>query len=243
MLHFEHPLARQRRRAKSAARIPTPVALFCLATLLPISGFAAPVSFPLTATFRDATAADWTFSGSLHTAALTAPSPDAAGSGWLRLTDNNNGWQAGQAWINSTITPSQSLVVDFDYVIWDRGGDNPASPWAADGMTFFLKDASLGMNGPQLFGGAQGYCNSAGGYLGLSFDVSGVFSSGAGTTCTGGATGGSNSIMLRGPANLNSPGVANVAPAGTLSNPTATTRPAVTRSAKVALYPFGLGRL
>ena len=103
--------------------------------------------------FKGTTAPGWTLSNS---AILTAPSIDAAGSGWLRLTDTG-GTEKGLALNNAfSFAGSVPVTVEFNYVSWGGTG--------ADGMTLFLYDSTTAspMAGA-LTGGGLGYCGGAGG--------------------------------------------------------------------------------
>jgi hypothetical protein len=96
--------------------------------------------------FGNTSAANWTLSG---TAQLTAPSIDAAGNGWLRLTDAANGG-TGYAYYSQSIPTNQPISVDFDFAM--SAGSAPP----ADGMTFFLYDSTVAFSGGA-GGGTFGY--------------------------------------------------------------------------------------
>jgi len=172
---------------------------FLLCGLL-LAGYVAPASaqFKLQESFEDITAAGWTISGD---AFLTAPSIDAAGSGWLRLTGASL-LQLGLA-LNSgfSFASNQPVVVRFNYLSWGGTG--------ADGMTVFLFDSSTpSPMANATLGGGLGYCGGAGGYLAIGLDEFGNFSR-PGDTCPvagGGAPNINNSngkapesLVIRGP--------------------------------------------
>src|SRR5271170_4455586 len=135
--------------------------------LLLVTGYAAPASaqFKLQQPFENTTAPGWTLSNS---ALLTAPSIDAAGSGWLRLTaavGNEKGLALNGGF---SFAGNQPVVVEFNYVAWGGTG--------ADGMTLFLYDSSTASPlAGALTGGGLGYCGGAGGYLAIGIDEYGNF--------------------------------------------------------------------
>ena len=91
-------------------------------------------------------------------AILTAPSIDAAGSGWLRLTGVANNEKGLALDSGFSFAGNQPVVVRFNYVSWGGTG--------ADGMTLFLYDSSTASPMAGAFtGGGLGYCGGAGGYL------------------------------------------------------------------------------
>ncbi|HEY2685359.1 MAG TPA: hypothetical protein VGI93_17720 [Steroidobacteraceae bacterium] len=184
-----------------------------------IAGFASPAhaQFKLQETFEGTTAPGWTLSSS---ALLTAPSIDAAGAGWLRLTAAL-GTEKGLALNNAfSFGSNQPVVVQFNYVSWGGTG--------ADGMTLFLYDNSVAspMAGA-LTGGGLGYCEGAGGYLAIGLDEYGNFSN-PGDKCTA-ASGGPGrkpeSLVIRGPESATNPWVSTTSIAGGIDNPGVSTRP------------------
>ena len=137
-------------------------------SLLLLSGYVTPATaqFKLQQDFKGTAAPGWTLSGS---AILTAPSIDAAASGWLRLTDTG-GTEKGLALNNAfSFAGNVPVTLEFDYVSWGGSG--------ADGMTLFLYDPTIAspMAGATT-GGGLGYCGGAGGYLGIGIDEYGNFS-------------------------------------------------------------------
>src|ERR1700733_7483537 len=189
--------------------------LFCLL----LAGFAAPAGaqFKLEQDFKGTTAPGWTLSSS---AILTAPSIDAAGSGWLRLTDTG-GNEKGHALNDGfSFAGNVPVVVEFNYVSWGGTG--------ADGMALFLFDSSAAspMAGAQT-GGGLGYCGGAGGYLAVGLDEYGNFSNPA-DRC-GAASGGPGfkpeSLVIRGPESANNVWVTTTSVTGGIDNPHVATRP------------------
>jgi len=185
--------------------------------------------------FRNASEPQWELTGSAQLTAATPPGYDAIGSGWLRLTENLVLQNGSALYTGATFSAEEGVIIDFDYVMWMK---YPSNNLAADGLSFYLYDAALGMGGSNA-GGDLGYCGGEGGYLGVGFDAFGYFS----TDASCGGPGGQdvqripNTIAVRGPTSAGNPFVANVGvPA--LNNPDATARP-VDRSARITLTPTG----
>jgi hypothetical protein len=167
--------------------------------------------------FRNSTAPGWV----LNPAGNSSPGPiltsgaavrsgdpgsgtiDSSGSGWLRLT--NNTLNLANAVYFDTPIPSagNSVTIAFGANFW--GGNNYVGT-GADGITFFLYDASKSFDVGSS-GGAIGYAQGTGvdpnglngGFVGVAFDPYGNFS----TTLEGrqGGTAGlqPNSVAVRGP--------------------------------------------
>jgi len=166
-------------------------------------------------TFTQSTATGWTIADNSY---LTVPTIDAAGSGWLRLTDAVT-YETGSAlYTGGSFTPTQTLVMQFDYVTWGGNG--------ADGITLFLYDATKTMSGAA-YGGGLGYCGGAGGYIAIGLDEYGNFSN-PGDRC-GSASGGpgaqSQKLVIRGPQSASNIYVTNTSVPGGIST-NAKTRPA-----------------
>jgi|GEM_PF-3373980 len=158
--------------AKRCTRISAVVCLIALVEPSQVMAWEA-----LEETFTGPTLTDtaWTLTDD---AALTAPSVDLAGDGWLRLTGAESN-QRGVAYYDVAIPTDAGLIIDFEYVAWGGIG--------ADGMTAFLFDGAIGEPGADPFqiggwGGSLGYaqrCSSigmAGGYVGIGFDEFGNYS-------------------------------------------------------------------
>ena len=193
-----------------------PLALYGLL----LAGFAVPASaqFKLQQAFENTTAPGWTLS---YSAFLTAPSIDAAGSGWLRLT-NALGSEKGQALNDAfSFTRNQPVVVEFDYVSWGGTG--------ADGMTLFLYDPTTPspMSGATV-GGGLGYCGGAGGYLAIGLDEYGNFSNPADRClpASGGPGRRPESLVIRGPESAQNAWVTTTSVPGGIDDPHVATRPA-----------------
>ena len=131
---------------------------------------------------------------------------DAAGSGALRFTDNNNN-EAGFLLSNTQLPLTAGLDVTFDY--YSYGGTG------ADGLSFFLADGATTLTAPGATGGSLGYAQDqngpgvANGYLGVGLDEYGNFtnnsqSKGAGCTSDAAFNGTARHpswVGIRGPGN------------------------------------------
>jgi autotransporter-associated beta strand protein len=152
--------------------------------------------------FTNTTAPGWTLGGSGYTPVLTANGPDSPGTGWLRLT-NSGGNESTYAQYNTAFNAANATIAaQFTFATYSGSG--------ADGITFFLADASKTF-GVGAYGGSLGYAQKTaaggggadingmnGGYLGLGIDEFGNYSN-----PTEGRVGGTgsvpNAIAVRGP--------------------------------------------
>jgi len=200
--------------------------LCCLLT----AGYVAPAhaQFKRQQSFEGTTAPGWTLSDS---AILTAPSIDATGSGWLRLTAaviSDKGLVLNSGF---NFASNQPVVLRFNYVSWGGTG--------ADGMTVFLYDSStaLPMAGAST-GGALGYCRGAGGYMAIGLDEFGDFSNpGYDCAIAGGGPGRTpESLVIRGPESSSNAWVSATAISGGVDSPLAVSRPAA-KTVQVTLTP------
>jgi uncharacterized repeat protein (TIGR01451 family) len=199
------------------------------ASLLLLAGGAAPVhaQFKVTQSFTGTSAPGWTLTGN---AFLSAPSIDPAGSGWLRLTAAATDEKGVALYTGGSFVGAQPLVMKFNYVSW--GGDG------ADGISLFLYDSTQDMSGAQN-GGGLGYCQGAGGYLGIGLDEYGNFSTG--NRCTsGGPAFTPESLVIRGPVGTGNPYVTGMVVPGGVDVPGVSTRPPA-RTVLVTLMPQGTG--
>jgi fibronectin-binding autotransporter adhesin len=157
----------------------------------------------ITETFKNAAAPGWVFAGTGYTPNLTSGTAgangNAAGDGWLRLTDTGAN-EAASAYYNTAFTAAGSTVyAKFDYEAFGGNG--------ADGITFFLFDGSVPFSSGA-YGGSLGYAQRtgvdglAGGYLGVALDEYGNYSA-ASEGRVGGFNNSSNlvpdAIAVRGP--------------------------------------------
>ena len=119
----------------------------------------------------------WVATGSNYTPTLTAATGiDAPGSGWLRLTDTGGSEATSVRDTNAFTSANATIAVKFNYAAYGGTG--------ADGITFFLADASKTF-ATGAYGGSLGYANMsagttqingmAGGYIGLGLDEYGNF--------------------------------------------------------------------
>lgn len=153
--------------------------------------------------FNASSAPGWVLGGSGYTPVLTAAQGiDPTGSGWLRLT-SSSGNQATYAYNSTAFNGTNATIaVQFNYASYDGTG--------ADGLTFFLADASKTF-GVGAYGGSLGYAQKTlvgggganingmnGGYIGLGIDEYGNYAN-----PTEGRIGGvgpsPNAISVRGP--------------------------------------------
>ena len=141
--------------------------------------FLTKAQLPYFESFRNATASGIVFGGS-PSAFLTASSSanlDPDGDGYLRLT-NNNFDQKGYIYSQNNLTSAQGLRMQFEYYTYGGSG--------ADGISFFLFDATASPFVIGGFGGSLGYSQftltnpvSPGvskGYIGIGIDEYGNFS-------------------------------------------------------------------
>jgi uncharacterized repeat protein (TIGR01451 family) len=199
------------------------------ASLLLLVGSATQVhaQFKVTQSFTGTSASGWTLTGN---AFLTAPSIDPVGSGWLRLTAAANLEKGVALYTGGSFAGAQPLIMKFNYVSWGGTG--------ADGIGLFLYDSTQDMSGAQN-GGGLGYCQGAGGYLGIGLDEYGNFSTG--NSCTSGGPGFSpDSLVIRGPIGTGNPYVTGIAVPGGVDVPGVSTRPPA-RTVLVTLMPQGAG--
>lgn len=223
----------------------------CLAMMAVVAvgaGLALPASaqFKISDSFQGTTQAGWSINGTNNAGTndsgiLTAGRGtlpvnvnDTAGNGWLRLT-TNLGNQGGSAFYTAgAFSPSNGVVVEFDYVAWGGTG--------ADGLSFFLYDAGATMAGT-LDGASLRYCWGAGGYLGVGLDAFGNFSSDGATGRCPNDDGPGNrpdSVVVRGPRSADNPYVGGATIAAGIDAPGATARPTPNR-VRYFLVPNGSG--
>jgi uncharacterized repeat protein (TIGR01451 family) len=223
MFNQNSPAIRLNRIARTGALVAR------CASLLLLAGGAAQVhaQFKVTQSFSGTSAPGWTLTGN---AFLTAPSIDPAGGGWLRLTAAATDQKGVVLYTGGTFSGAQPLVMKFNYVSW--GGDG------ADGIGLFLYDSTQDMSGAQN-GGGLGYCQGAGGYLGIGLDEYGNFSTG--DRCTsGGPAFSPESLVVRGPVATGNPYVTGIVVPGGVDVPSVSTRPPA-RTVLVTLMPQGTG--
>ena len=199
------------------------LALSLAAHLSPLSA-----QFKLQETFMGTAAPGWTLSGN---AFLTAPSLDASGQGWLRLTDAAGSERGLALDTSQTFAASVPVTMQISYVSWGGSG--------ADGTTIFLYDSTQDMSGASN-GGGLGYCNGAGGYLAIGLDEYGNFSNPTDHCLSGGPGQVPESLAIRGPLSAGNPYVTGVPVAGGIDNPGAASRPPP-KTVLVTLTPATVG--
>jgi len=131
----------------------------------------------------------------------TTPTIDPAGSGWMRLT--NNTLNTHNAVYFDTPIPSAGNSVTIQFGVNLFGGNNFANT-GADGLTFFLYDASKSFQ-VGADGGSIGYAQKTGvnglngGFVAVALDAYGNFSVAGEGRVGGTAALQPNSVAVRGP--------------------------------------------
>src|SRR5579862_725015 len=199
-------------RRRSAALYSPRIVAYSLALSLAIHLSPVSAQFKLQESFEGTAAPGWTLSGN---AFLTAPSIDVSGQGWLRLTNAVTN-QRGLALDTQSFAGNVPVTVRISYVSWGGTG--------ADGTTIFLYDSTQNMSGASL-GGGLGYCNGAGGYLGIGLDEYGNFSNPSDHCSNGGPGRTPESLVIRGPESSGNPYVTGVLVPGGIDNPHVASRP------------------
>jgi autotransporter-associated beta strand protein len=153
--------------------------------------------------FNGTTAPGWVLGGTGYTPILTAAQGiDPNGSGWLRLT-SNGGNQATYAYDSTAFNAANATIAaQFSYASYNGTG--------ADGITFFLADASKTFS-VGAYGGSLGYAQKTaaggggadingmnGGYIGLGVDEYGNYANPT-EGRVGGIGASPNAISVRGP--------------------------------------------
>jgi hypothetical protein len=161
----------------------------------------AKAQFPYVETFKNSTAKNLVISGAAKLTA--AASIDAAGAGYLRLNENATS-NVGYAYSNDSFPSNYGLTTTFEFFAYKPGATGTNQ---ADGMTFFLFDASVNAFRPGGTGGSLGYAQyyttpgMAKAYMGISIDEFGNFSSATDGSKNGGPGQRKSSVAIRGPGN------------------------------------------
>ena len=180
-------------------------------------------------TFTGVAAPGWTISDN---SALTAPSIDLAGSGWLRLNPLANN-QTGRTLLtdaNEYVPAGLPIYLEFEYVSWGGGTEH----WSADGLTVYLYDAAKDMAGA-LYGGSLSYCGGSGAYLAVGLDEWGNFSGpyAAATGCSWSSSADQqrnlDTVVIRGPQSASFPNLAAAPYSAGIDFATAASRPVPTK--------------
>jgi uncharacterized repeat protein (TIGR01451 family) len=151
----------------------------------------AAAQYSVSESFRNATAPGWVPGGSARLTAA-APAIDAAGDGWLRLTDAVDE-QAGFIHFDTAIPAAQGFHIEFEYAMYDS-----TSTSAGEGLSFFMFDGATVPFSIGSFGGSLGYAQRnppaenglSGGYFGVGIDLFGKYS-----TATEGRDGGLTTLV------------------------------------------------
>ncbi len=150
----------------------------------------------------------------------TSATIDPAGAGWLRLTNNTNSLHNAVYFDTPIPSAGNSVTIQFGTNLFNNSVGAGSYPTGADGLTFFLYDASKPFV-VGAYGGAMGYAQMNavsgtvlhdglnGGYVAVALDVFGNFSTGQtnvgdSNAITEGKQGGTltlkpNSVVVRGP--------------------------------------------
>lgn len=153
---------------------------------------------PYKQSFKNSTVTGLVMSGNARLTAASGLDPE--GDGYLRLTDNLTN-QVGYAYAKDALPSYYGLTTTFEFYTYKS---NATGYNQADGICFFLFDATVNAFRPGGLGGSLGYAqyyNTPGmtkGYLGIGIDEYGNFSN-----PTEGRNGGigrkAGSIVVRGP--------------------------------------------
>lgn len=101
-----------------------------------------------------------------------SPGVVQADAEWLSLTRAHERATMSNLQSKRIFTPGETIHVEFDYLSW--GGNEQSG----DGLSLYLFDASLaGAGTGGGVGGALGYCQLGGAYLGIGLDEYGTFAS------------------------------------------------------------------
>lgn len=157
--------------------------------------------FPYTETFKNLTAKNIVVSGSAKLTAATGI--DGAGDGYLRLNENTTN-NVGYVYGIDSFPSNYGITATFEFFNYKPGATTTNQ---ADGMTFFLFDASVNAFRPGGTGGSLAYAQyyatpgMAKGYIGISIDEFGNFSSATDGSKNGGPGQRRSSVAIRGPGN------------------------------------------
>lgn len=161
--------------------------------------FLSKAQFPYSETFKNTSAKNLVVSGSSRLTAATGI--DVAGDGYLRLTENAN-YNVGYVYGIDSFASNYGITATFEFFSHKPAANSTNQ---ADGMTFFLFDASVNAFRPGGTGGSLGYAQyyatpgMAKGYIGISIDAFGNFSNPTDGTKNGGPGQRRSSVAIRGP--------------------------------------------
>lgn len=175
--------------------------LTIVAVFLGVTGLVQ-AQFPYSESFKNTTSSGLVVSGA---AKLTAAAGiDAPGQGYLRLTENVTN-SVGYVYAQDSFPSKYGITASFEFFTWKPNANNSNQ---ADGICFFLFDASVNAFRPGGIGGSLGYAQYyatpglAKGYIGVAIDEFGNFSNaGDGGKSGGTAVKNPGSVVIRGPGN------------------------------------------
>jgi hypothetical protein len=164
--------------------------------------------------------------------ACPAGQRDPAGKGVLRLTGNAHS-QTGYALYTQPVAADRGLNISFNMYQY-----NATTKPGADGISFLLLDGSQSPTSVGVAGGALGYKNLAGGYLGVGFDEYGNYSTkriwGNGTDLRE-----PNSIVIRGAQSAGYPQIRRINASQLLAIDGTTTRGPAARHVVITVSTSG----
>ena len=200
-LLFNYPLKNQLRAGL--------LALLSGTALTPVLAQTTPTGFPRNETFKTGSASNFEFGGTARLTGTGTSGNDAAGQGYLRLTDAAT-FQAGYVVDKVGFSSQAGFTISFEF--FSYGGDG------ADGFSVFLVDANQPSTGFRIgaTGGALGYAQRdispvadgvSNGYIGIGIDEFGNFANGLEGRVGGYSLNGStnnvvpNAVSIRGAGN------------------------------------------
>ncbi|WP_157083271.1 lectin-like domain-containing protein [Novosphingobium lentum] len=167
------------------------------------------------------------------TGGYTGNVPDSSGQGALLLTRAVQSDVGGIISLNS-FPSSAGFTVTFNAVSYGGSG--------ADGISFFLLDASQGVPASLGYiGGSLGYVNIAGGFMGVGIDEYGNFSNPGcgGGGCSGGPGLTQNAVAVRGLTSAASPYITHAVPGFSLWSNVSTRQQATSHTYTISMTAAG----
>jgi hypothetical protein len=173
----------------------------CVVIFLFSGLYRADAQLPYAGSFKTSSQKGLVVSGIAKLTAATGQDPE--GQGYLQLTDTGLN-RVGYMYAEDSFPSNYGLTATFEFFIYKTGANSFNQ---ADGICFFLFDASVATFRPGAFGGSLGYAQKnaipgmSKGYIGIGVDEFGNFSA----PLDGGKNGGPGqlrgSVTVRGPGN------------------------------------------
>ncbi len=173
----------------------------CVVILLLSAIFRADAQLPYAGSFKTSSQKGLVVSGIAKLTAATGQDPE--GDGYLQLTDTGLN-RVGYMYAEDSFPSNYGLTATFEFFIYKTGANSFNQ---ADGICFFLFDASVATFRPGAFGGSLGYAQKnsipglSKGYIGIGIDEFGNFSSADDGKKNGGPGQYRGSVTVRGPGN------------------------------------------